>query len=86
MARKKRKITITRSQWKKESLKQADAVTNICMLCIIWHLHNTEGFGKKRLSRVCEGIVEIAEDIAEGRLTPDDIRNTIAEETGFEMK
>lgn len=55
-------------------------------MCTIWALHTGEGFGRKRLERVCNAIVETADDIAAGRLTAEDIRKTIAEETGFEVK
>ena len=81
---KKRKITITAAKWKQENRREADKIINLYLMCTIWALHTREGFGKKRLDRVCRGITEVANDIAAGRLTPEDIRRTVAEETGFE--
>ena len=82
----KRKITVTAAELEKRSRKETHKIIDLYLMCTIWALHTREGFGRKRLERVCNAIVETADDIAAGRLTAEDIRKTIAEETGFEVK
>ena len=82
----KRKITVTAAELEKRSRKETHKIIDLYLMCTIWALHTGEGFGRKRLGRVCNAIVETADDIAAGRLTAEDIRKTIAEETGFEVK
>jgi hypothetical protein len=86
MSSKKRKVTVTAAELEKRSRKEAGKIIDLYLMCTIWALHTGEGFGKKRLDRVCNAIAEIADDIAEGRLTAEDIRRTVAKETGFEIK
>ena len=83
---KKRKITVTAAELEKRSRKETHKIIDLYLMCTIWALHTGEGFGRKRLERACNAIVETADDIAAGRLTAEDIRKTIAEETGFEVK
>lgn len=83
---KKRKIAVTAAELEKRSRKETHKIIDLYLMCTIWALHTGEGFGRKRLERVCDAIVETADDIAAGRLTAEDIRKTIAEETGFEVK
>lgn len=82
----KRKITMTAAELEKRSRKEAGKIIDLYLMCTIWALHTGEGFGRKRLDRVCNAIAKTADDIAAGRLTAEDIRKTIAEETGFEVK
>ena len=82
----KRKVTVTAAELEKRSRKETHKIIDLYLMCTIWALHTGEGFGRKRLERVCNAIVETADDIAAGRLTAEDIRKTIAEETGFEIK
>ena len=86
MSSKKRKVTVTAAELEKKSRREANKIIDLYLMCTIWALHTREGFGKKRLDRVGNAIAEIADDIAEGRLTAEDIRRTVAEETGFEIK
>ena len=83
---KKRDIAVTAAELEKRSRKETHKIIDLYLMCTIWALHTGEGFGRKRLERVCNAIVETADDIAAGRLTAEDIRKTIAEETGFEVK
>lgn len=82
----KRKITVTAAELEKRSRKETHKIIDLYLMCTIWALHTGEGFGRKRLDRVCNAIAETADDIAAGRLTAEDIRKTIAKETGFEVK
>lgn len=82
----KRNITVTAAELEKRSRKETHKIIDLYLMCTIWALHTGEGFGRKRLERVCNAIVETADDIAAGRLTAEDIRKTIEEETGFEIK
>lgn len=84
--RKKRKITVTAAELEKRSRKEAEKIIDLYLMCTIWALHTGEGFGRERLDRVCDAIAETANDIVAGRLTAEDIRRTVAEETGFEIK
>ena len=86
MSSKKRKVTVTAAELEKKSRREANKIIDLYLMCTIWALHTGEGFGWKRLDRVCNAIAETADDIAAGRLTAEDIRKTIAEETGFEVK
>lgn len=86
MSSKKRKVTVTAAELEKRSRKEAGKIIDLYLMCTIWALHTGEGFGRKRLDRVCNAIAETADDIAAGRLTAEDIRRTVAEETGFEVK
>ena len=86
MSSKKRKVTVTAAELEKKSRREANKIIDLYLMCTIWALHTGEGFGRKRLDRVCNAIAETADDIAAGRLTAGDIRKTIAEETGFEVK
>ena len=86
MSSKKRKVTVTAAELEKKSRREANKIIDLYLMCTIWALHTGEGFGRKRLDRVCNAIGETADDIAAGRLTAEDIRKTIAEETGFEVK
>ena len=86
MSSKKRKVTVTAAELEKKSRREANKIIDLYLMCTIWALHTGEGFGRKRLKRVCNAIVETADDIAVGRLTAEDIRRTVAEETGFEIK
>lgn len=83
---KKRKVTVTAAELEKKSRREANKIIDLYLMCTIWALHTGEGFGRKRLDRVCNAIAETADDIAVGRLTAEDIRRTVAEETGFEIK
>lgn len=86
MSSKKRKVTVTAAELEKKSRREVNKIIDLYLMCTIWALHTGEGFGRKRLGRVCNAIVETADDIAAGRLTAEDIRRTVAEETGFEIK
>lgn len=86
MSSKKRKVTVTAAELEKKSRREANKIIDLYLMCTIWALHTCEGFGRKRLDRVCNAIAETADDIAAGRLTAEDIRRTVAEETGFEVK
>ena len=86
MSGKKRKVTVTAAELEKKSRREANKIIDLYLMCAIWALHTCEGFGRKRLDRVCNAIAETADDIAAGRLTAEDIRRTVAEETGFEIK
>ena len=86
MSSKKRKVTVTAAELEKKSRREANNIISVYLMCTIWALHTGEGFGRKRLDRVCNAIAETADDIAAGRLTAEEIRKTIAEETGFEVK
>ena len=86
MSSKKHKVTVTAAELEKKSRREANKIIDLYLMCTIWALHTGEGFGRKRLERVCNTIVETADDIAAGRLTAEDIRRTVAEETGFEVK
>lgn len=86
MSSKKRKVTVTAAELEKKSRREANKIIDLYLMCTIWALHTGEGFGRKRLDRVCNAIAETADDIAVGRLTAEDIRRTVAEETGFEVK
>lgn len=86
MSSKKRKVTVTAAELEKKSRREANKIISVYLMCTIWALHTGEGFGRKRLDRVCNAIAEAANDIAAGRLTAEDIRRTVAEETGFEIK
>lgn len=86
MSSKKRKVTVTAAELEKKSRREVNKIIDLYLMCTIWALHTGEGFGRKRLDRVCNAIAETADDIAVGRLTAEDIRRTVAEETGFEVK
>lgn len=86
MSSKKRKVTVTAAELEKKSRREANKIIDLYLMCTIWALHTGEGFGRKRLDRVCNAIAETADDIVVGRLTAEDIRRTVAEETGFEIK
>lgn len=86
MSSKKRKVTVTAAELEKKSRREANKIIDLYLMCTIWALHTGEGFGRKRLERVCNAIAETADDIAAGWLTAEDIRHTVAEETGFEVK
>ena len=80
MSSKKRKVTVTAAELEKKSRREANKIIDLYLMC------TGEGFGRKRLERVCNAIAETADDIAAGWLTAEDIRRTVAEETGFEIK
>lgn len=86
MSSKKRKVTVTAAELEKKSRREANNIISVYLMCTIWALHTGEGFGRKRLDRICNAIAETANDIAAGQLTAEDIRRTVAEETGFEIK
>lgn len=86
MSSKKRKVTVTAAELEKKSRREVNKIIDLYLMCTIWALHTGEGFGRKRLDRVCNAIAETADDIVAGRLTAEDIRRTVAEETGFEVK
>ena len=82
---KKKKITMTAAQYRREHRQDASAIADTCIAAMLWALHNTEGFGEKRLARVLEESSRIADFIADRCLTPDDIYQTLEDETGLKF-
>lgn len=73
--------------------KQLEKYKQVCIketmdlwqMITLWALHNSEGFGEKRLSRVLEEMNNVAELIVEKYLTKEDIRETLEKETGLKF-
>lgn len=82
---KKNKITMTAAQYRRERRQDASAIADTCIAAMLWALHNTEGFGEKRLARVLEETDRIAGFIADHCLTLDDIHKTLEDETGLKF-
>lgn len=55
----------------------------LALFCLV--LHDKFGFGKKRLTVVVSYAVEMFNDVADGRLTFDDMREAIFRETGIKL-
>ena len=83
---KKKTLTMPVSKYRKERREDAAKVMDTCLMAMLWALHNTEGFGEKRLVRVLEETDRIADYISEHRLTVKDIRRTLKEETGLSFR
>ena len=76
---------MTAAQYRRERRQDASAIADTCIAAMLWALHNTEGFGEKRLARVLEESDRIADFIADRCLTPDDIYQTLEDETGLKF-
>ena len=55
----------------------------LALFCLV--LHDKFGFGKKRLTIVISYAIEMFNDVGDGRLTFDDMRQALKEETGIEL-
>lgn len=80
---KKKKITLTPAQYRRDRKQDASIIADTCIAAMLWALHNTEGFGEKRLARVLEETDRVAGYISEHRLTLKDIYKTLEDETGL---
>ena len=84
--RNKQKITMTQAQYRRDRKDDAAAVMDTCMMVFLWALHNAEGYGEKRLTRVLVEADKVADYISEHRLTTSDIKKALKEETGLEFR
>ena len=65
-----------------ESVKNANYVCyGITILCL-----KEEGFGKKRLKRFLEGYFALADELAEGRATPQDVIEMAEKASGIKIR
>lgn len=69
-----------------EIYKQAeqDIASNYHLIWIL-ALHDTCGFGEKRIARVLDKVMSIAEALGNGEITFEDINQVIKDETGLEV-
>lgn len=79
----RKKIMMSEKQLEKLKLAHIRQAADLYQMIALWALHNSEGFGEKRLARVLEAMDVVAEDIMARRLSTDDIRQTLEEETGL---
>ncbi len=56
------------------------------MFClpVMW-LHDKKGWGKKRLTELITGVLELYDSFERGYITLDDLRETLKAETGAEI-
>ena len=71
---------------KEERKKMLDFAVSYYTAALSMVLHDKWGFGHDRLVRVIEQINEMYEDLLMDRLSVDDIRTAIYEETGLLLK
>ena len=86
MGKNKAKITMSQAQYRRERKEDAAAIMDTCMMVFLWALHNAEGYGEKRLTRVLVEADKVADYISERRLSVKDIREALREETGLEFR
>ena len=86
MGKNKPKITMTQAQYRRDRREDASAIMDTCMMVFLWALHNAEGYGEKRLTRVLVEADKVADYISERRLSVKDIREALREETGLEFR
>lgn len=73
-------------QMKDEAVKKAADIAFLLMLGLpVLVLRDKWGFGKVRLERFIDQVIDMYEAFDEGYLTIDDIRQAIEEETGVEV-
>lgn len=59
-----------------------EAMTN-CFALVFMALRDKEGWGKKRLYRLWEEVIEMADSVNKKRITIDDLVVTLADEAGI---
>lgn len=77
---------MTQAQHRRERKEDAASIMDTCMMVFLWALHNAEGYGEKRLTRVLVEADKVADYISERRLSVKDIREALREETGLEFR
>lgn len=80
-----KKIQLSEKQLEKRKLTHIRQTADLYQMIALWALHNSEGFGEKRLTRVLAEMDEVAQDIIDRRLTTEDIRQTLEKETGLKF-
>lgn len=67
---------------KEEATKKAVNTLLVEVMCIsVWALHNRFGWGSVRLERFLNEFFETEKDLEDGRISFDDIKKTVEEET-----
>ena len=73
-------------QIKANAIKQAVDVALELTFClpVMW-LHDKKGWGKKRLTELINGVLELYDSFDHGYITLDDLRETLKTETGVKI-
>lgn len=72
-------------QVEKIEKKHLEKLTNEYHLIWIWALRNKYEFGTKRINDILDKVGEIAQDITEGHISFDDIREALEDEIGLKL-
>ncbi len=72
---------------KEEATQKAVDTLLIEIMCIsIWALHNRFKWGSVRLQRFLDEFFEAEKDLEDGRISFEDIKKTVEEETGLSVE
>ena len=79
-------IPIKESKLRQLEKKWTDNATSLTLIAFLTVLHDKEGYGRRRLSRVFDNVNKLSEEIAEGRVSLFDLRKVLEEEQGIVVR
>ena len=80
-----KKMLMSEKQLDKLKMAHIREAGDLYQMIALWALHNSEGFGEKRLARFLAAMDTVAQDIIDRRLKTEDIRQALEEETGLKF-
>ena len=63
--------------------KWTDNATSLALISFLTVLHDKEGYGRRRLSRVFRDVNKLSEEVNEGRVSLLDLKKVLEEEQGI---
>ena len=76
-------IPIKESKLRQLEKKWTDNATSLALISFLTVLHDKEGYGRRRLSRVFRDVNKLSEEVNEGRVSLLDLKKVLEEEQGI---
>ncbi len=76
-------IQIKESKLRQLEKKWTDNATSLTLIAFLTVLHDKEGYGRRRLSRVFRDVNKLSEEVNEGRVSLLDLKKVLEEEQGI---
>ncbi len=76
-------IQIRESEFRRELEKWTSKATTLAMTCFLMTMHDKEGWGVVRLSRLWGEVEKLMGEVYEGRVDVYDLKKTLEEELGI---
>ena len=76
-------IPIKESKLRQLEKKWTDNATSLTLIAFLTVLHDKEGYGRRRLSRVFRDVNKLSEEVNEGRVSLLDLKKVLEEEQGI---